>query len=91
MVFYAKVKAHYRTRRGRRHRVKSYTRREKGKRYATTRGEKFRSLERRIYADYIKKGYTKARAKYIARATAGKVFWRKFGKRRGAEILRRER
>jgi hypothetical protein len=70
---------------------KAHRRRIKGPRLKTTRGEKFRALERKIYADYRRRGFSKKRAREIARATAGKVFWRKFGKKRGSKILRRER
>ena len=87
---YVRVKSHYITRNGKRIRVKSHLRKTRGARLKTSRGEKFRKLERKIYAEYRKKGKSKKVAKRIATATAGKVFWRKYGKTRGRKILRRE-
>ena len=69
---------------------KAHTRKIRGARLSTSRGEKFRKLERKIYAQYRRKGYSEAKAKQIARATAGKVAWRKYGRERMREILRRE-
>ena len=54
-------------------------------------GKKFKRLERRVYNEYRKKGYSKSRSRQIAKATAGKVFWHKYGKKSGKRILKRER
>jgi hypothetical protein len=51
----------------------------------------FKQLESRVFHEYRKKGFSISRARGIAKATAGKVFWGKFGKRRGAAIIRRSR
>lgn len=37
-------------------------------------GKKFRKLERRVEREYESKGYSRERAAYIGRATAGKVY-----------------
>ena len=72
-----KVRGHYRT---------VVTSLDKGRS-----GKRFKSLAEKIKREYIKKGYSVSRAEKIARATAGKVFWEKYGKIRGRRILRRER
>jgi len=54
-------------------------------------GKRFERLARHVARQYEKKGYSKKRAEYIGKATAGKVFWRKYGKEGGKKILRRER
>lgn len=41
----------------------------------------FERLRRRIYAEYRRKGYSPARARYVARSTAGEVATRKHRKR----------
>jgi len=88
---YTHVKGHYIKRNGKRIWIKPHTMRvtrsaEKGRS-----GKRFKSLENRVEREYIRKGYSRARARQIARATAGKVFWEKYGKRKGKRILRRER
>lgn len=52
-------------------------------------GVRFKGVSRKIARFYMKKGYSKKRATEIGKKTAGKIFWRKFGKRRGKSILRR--
>ena len=54
-------------------------------------GKRFENLENKIYREYLRRGFSRKRAKEIAKATAGKIFWMKFGKKKGREILRRER
>jgi len=44
-----------------------------------------------VAREYRKKGYSKKRAEKIGKAVAGKVFWRKFGRKSGSRILKRER
>ena len=88
---YTIVKGHYIHRNGKRiwiprHKMKTVGSAAKGRS-----GKRFKKLEREIATEYIKKGYSKKKAEYIGRATAGKVFWLKFGKRKGSRILRRER
>ena len=85
------VKSHYVYRSGKRVRIKGYWRKTVGSRGKGRSGDKFKALEKRVYAEYRKKGYSKTEAEHIARATAGKVFWEKYGKRSGSRILRRER
>lgn len=45
-------------------------------------GKKFNRLEGKVEREYKKKGFSKKRARYIGRATAGKVFREKRAKRR---------
>ena len=54
-------------------------------------GNNFKSLEKRVEREYRKKGYSKAKAEQIGKATAGKIFWKKYGKKSGSRILKRER
>jgi len=54
-------------------------------------GVHFQDVERKIYRYYRKKGYSEAKARRIARATAGKIFWRKFGKKKGSKIIAKAR
>ncbi|RLG44616.1 MAG: hypothetical protein DRN81_04120 [Thermoproteota archaeon] len=54
-------------------------------------GVRFEDVVRQIKRYYIKRGYSPERAEEIARKTAGKIFWRKFGKRQGAAIISRAR
>ena len=54
-------------------------------------GKKFKKLASEIAAEYRKKGYSATRAKQIGEATAGKIFWKKYGKKSGSWILKRER
>ena len=42
-------------------------------------GDKFKKLASEIAAEYRKKGYSATRAKQIGEATAGKIFWKKYG------------
>lgn len=88
---YTTVRAHARTRRGRRYRVGSYRRRTVGSLARGRTGEKFKKLAREVTREYVKKSYPRKEAEKIGEATAGKVFWKKFGKAGGARILRRER
>lgn len=53
-------------------------------------GKKFKSLAAEIGKEYLKKGFSKAKAKYIGRAAAGKIFYAKFGKAKAKGILARE-
>lgn len=88
---YTIVKKH-KSRRGRKtFWVRTHRRRTVGSLARGRTGKRFRRLSRQVTAGYVKKGYPKAEAKKIGQATAGKVFWRKFGKKRGKRILRRER
>ena len=54
-------------------------------------GERFKKLEKKVEREYLKKGYSKKKAKQIGKATAGKIFWKKVGKKKGKRILKRER
>jgi hypothetical protein len=85
------VKPHYVTRGGKRFKVKGHRRRTVGSAAKGRSGVRFRKLASEVAAEYRRKGYPKERAEYIGRATAGKVFWRKFGYTTGRRILRRER
>lgn len=87
---YTYVKGHYIHRFGKRIYVKPHKRKIKGAMLKTTRGEKFRKLKKRIKLEYINKGYSEKEAERIATATAGKIFWLKFGKSKGKKILKRE-
>ena len=57
----------------------------------TNSGAKFKKLSSTVTKGYLKKGYSKTRAKRIGQAVAGKVFWKKFGKRKGKKILKSTR
>ena len=85
------VKPHFITRNGKRIKIKGHWRKTVGSKAKGRSGERFKKLAKEIEREYIKKGYSKKRAREIGRATAGKVFWQKFGKERGKRILRRER
>ena len=91
MVKRVYVKPHYIKRGRKKVRVKGYYRKVITSREQGRSGERFKKLERTIYNEYIRKGYSSKRARQIARATAGKVFWRKYGRTTGERILRRER
>lgn len=86
-----KIKGHY-AKRGRKkyyvkpHKRKVITSKEQGRS-----GEAFKKLERKVYNEYKKKGYSTKKAREIAEATAGKIFWKKYGKKSGSWILKRER
>jgi len=54
-------------------------------------GKKFDRLSKRVEHEYEKKGYSKKRSKEIGEATAGKIFWKRNGKKKGKKILKRER
>jgi len=86
-----KVKPHYTKIKGKRVLVKAHKRKTVGSKAKGRSGDKFKKLSSQVTKDYLKKGYSKKRAKKIGQAVAGKVFWRKFGKRTGSRILRRER
>ena len=88
---YTKVKGHYARRNGKRYYVKPHTRKTVGSKAQGRSGEKFKRLASEVAAEYRKKGYSAARAQRIGEATAGKVFWQKYGRRSGGRILRRER
>ncbi len=49
---------------------------------------KFSKLEHKIARGYEKTGMSKAHAEAIGRATAGKIFWHKFGKRKGERKIK---
>ncbi len=49
----------------------------------------FHKLERKVYRFYLEKGYKPEEARDIARRTAAKVFWQKYGKEEGIEIIKR--
>ncbi len=87
----ARVEGHYARRNGKRYYVKPHTRKTVGSKAQGRSGEKFKRLASEVAAEYRKKGYSAARAKRIGEATAGKVFWHKYGKKSGKWILRRER
>jgi hypothetical protein len=46
------------------------------------RTSKFERLRRHIRDEYLREGYSRSRADYIARATAGEIAHRKQGRRR---------
>ena len=50
-------------------------------------GVHFEQVARKIAKEYEKKGYPKEKAMEIGRRTAGKIFWHKFGRRRGKKII----
>ena len=50
-------------------------------------GVHFQDVEEKIYREYRKKGYSDKKAREIARKTAGKIFWQKFGKKGGRKII----
>jgi len=57
-------------------------------------GMSFDQVVAKIRAQYIARGYNYEEADRIARATAGKIFWEKFGSRGGSiisEALRKKR
>lgn len=88
---YVKVKGHYIHRNGKKIYVKPHHRlvvesEDKGRS-----GKRFKALAETVAEEYMKKGYSRARALEIGKAVAGKVFWRKYGKIKGERILRRER
>lgn len=88
---YTKVKGHYAHKGKTRYYVKPHKRETVGSKAQGRSGEKFKRLASEVAAEYRKKGYSPARAKRIGEATAGKVFWQKYGRRSGSRILRRER
>ena len=51
-------------------------------------GVHFENVVREIKQYYISKGYSPEKAEEIARKTAGKIFWRKFGSSGGSIISR---
>lgn len=51
----------------------------------------FKQLESQVYSEYRRKGFSISRSRRIAKATAGKTFWEKFGKKKGAAIIRKAR
>lgn len=53
--------------------------------------KKFQELKSKIKREYIKKGYSQAKAEKYAEATAGKIFWEHYGKRKGKKILKKSR
>lgn len=73
------------------HHVKAYIRHDKRFKVKGHSGERFHKLEKEVERGYEEKGMSKAEAERIGKATAGKVFWRKYGKKEGSKILRRER
>ncbi|RLF61824.1 MAG: hypothetical protein DRN33_06375 [Thermoplasmata archaeon] len=85
------VRPHFAKRGRTKYKVSGHYRKTVGSLAQGRSGKRFKSLESKIKREYIKKGYSKARAEKIAKATAGKIFWQKFGKRKGSRILRRER
>ena len=89
---YTIVKRHFsHSSKGKRFVVSRHKRKVVGSKVRGRSGKAFKSLARRVEREYLKKGYSKKRAERIGRATAGKVYWEKFGKRKGSRILRRER
>ncbi len=83
--------------------VRSHTRSVITSREQGRSGERFKKLEREVAKGYVGKKvppkyqskygktYSKKEALEVGKAVAGKTFWRKEGKRRGRNILRRER
>lgn len=51
-------------------------------------GVHFQDVANRIARYYRRKGYSPKKARSIGRRTAGKIFWSKFGRRRGRRIIR---
>ena len=49
----------------------------------------FQDVVKKVAQQYIKKGYSKRKALEIGRKVAGKIFWAKFGKKRGRKIIRK--
>jgi len=85
------IKPHYIRRNGRRIYIRGHYRTvitslDKGRT-----GKRFKRLAKKVEQEYRRKGYSLKRARQIGRATAGKIFWQKYGKKKGREILRRER
>jgi len=85
------VKGHYIRRNRKKIWVRPHSRRAVGSKDMGRSGEKFKSLERKIYRYYRKKGYSKSKSIEIAQKTAGKVFWNRYEKKSGSWILKRER
>ena len=54
-------------------------------------GIHFNQIANKVAREYIEKGYPQKKAREIGRKTAGKIFWNKFGKRRGSRIIRKAR
>ena len=52
-------------------------------------GKKFDVLKKKVYREYLKKGYTKEMADRVATLTASKVFWKKYGKKKGKRKLKK--
>ena len=53
--------------------------------------KKFQELKNKIKREYIKKGYSPATAERYAEATAGKIFWEHYGKKKGRKVLKKAR
>jgi len=85
------VKPHYIRRYGKRIRIKGHYRKTTGSLAKGRSGRKFKRLQRKVTIEYLKKGYPFSKAQQIGRATAGKIFWLKYGKKSGRWILKRER
>lgn len=73
------------------HTIKSYVRHDKRFKVPGHSGERFKALSDEVAAEYRKKGYSAKRAREVGDAVAGKVYWRKYGKKGGEKILREER
>ena len=85
------VREHYIKRDGKRIKIRRHLRRVVESRDQGRTGERFKSLESKVYREYKRKGYSAERARDIAKKTAGSVFWEKYGKKSGSNILKRER
>ena len=86
-----RVRGHYMKRNGKKVYVRPHTMRVVTSEERGRSGERFKKLAEEIAEEYMKKGYSRSAAMRIGRATAGKVYWRKYGKVKGKRILRRER
>ena len=85
------VKSHYIIKHGRRIKIKGYYRRVLGtrKHYNVGGRTTFQGFAKRVAKEYKRKGYSTKRARAIGRKTAGKVFWVKYGKKRGRKIIKK--
>lgn len=50
-------------------------------------GVSFQDVVKKIEQQYRKKGYSKKRAHELAVRTAGRIYWRKFGRKKGSRYI----
>lgn len=86
-----RIKGHYVHRKGKRIYVRPHVRMTVTSLERGRTGERFKRLASTVAREYMKKGYSRARALEIGKAVAGKAFWRRYGRPSGRRILRRER